>query len=117
MALSDVPQEFREALALHQLFVAFGIAPDDIFASYTDGHFWMVARQGAREFRVGVGQFKVSAGEFARAWSATVVAYNASSPEERVLLLETSYFRPRAVMLYAGMISKGFVRPGSETVH
>jgi hypothetical protein len=43
--LADLPVAFREALALHNIFMALGIPESDIYVAYTDKCFQVVAYQ------------------------------------------------------------------------
>jgi hypothetical protein len=101
---------FKEALALHWVFLSFGIPPEDIWVSYAERRFQVVARQGAREFRVDVADLSLEKEDFSAKWRAVVDAFNVASDEERLKIIEKTQSRIDAVMIMAGLIDKGFER-------
>jgi hypothetical protein len=100
----------REALAVHRIYIAGGVSPDDIFVSYSGGHFQVVAKQGQLEYRMLIGRLDLRKHVFAEKWQEATAAYNAMSPIERTSLVDGTQAREVAVNILAGLLAKGFKR-------
>lgn len=107
---ADVAPEFRDALAVQAIFMAFGIPPDDIFVVYSSPQLRMRATQGAVEYVVDVATLSTGAGAFVQEWTRVAELWNGASVEERKELVEGSRARESAVHIIGGMIAKG-MRP------
>jgi hypothetical protein len=113
--LDDVAQEFKEALAVHTIFEAFGIGADDIYVVVATDHLQVIARQGGREFVVDVASKRMGpAAEIAQAWRDAVGAYNAAPRSERRGMTERTAARANAVLIIGAMVAKGLRGPGDE---
>ena len=89
-----IPSYFREALALHSIFEAFGIPTEDIFVVYGEHkRFQVVAKQGPLEFRVDVANLDLEKSAFTSAWIAVAAEYNAMPQAKRVALTEATKMR------------------------
>lgn len=124
--LIDVPVPFREALALHNIFMAFGIPEQDIYVAYTNKCFQVVAYQDAksgsvlfddtvktekskrREFFVDVAKLDLSKESFIAAWNKVTVLYNSSTTEERIAATENTKAYENILLIVSHMIAKGF---------
>lgn len=122
MILDEVPNSFREALAVHDIFMSFGLPAEDIFASYffstasKSGKFQVVAQQGNLEYRVDISDLLLDKEAFSKMWVSSVKAYNSASKEERFDLVESTKARQCAVMIIAGLAAKGFRSPDLRPV-
>ena len=104
-----IPSYFREALALHSIFEAFGIPTEDIFVVYGEHkRFQVVAKQGLLEFRVDVADLDLEKTEFIIAWMSIAAEYNAMPQAKRIAITESTKMRKQAVEIIGNMVMKGF---------
>lgn len=121
--LTDLPVAFREALALHNIFMAFGIPESDIYVAYTDKCFQVVAYQNPpqvllaqdseptanrKEFCVDVADLDLDKDSFVKAWVAAAKIYNNTPHAERVAMVEASQSYKQATLIITQMVTKGF---------
>lgn len=114
------PPLFREALAAHEIFMAAGVSPEDIFvvpgAVSPDGALGQLGvqvKQGALVFTVTVGPLGAIEKDFWTLWPRAARGWNDLSPDARRRSVEGAEIRGRVVEILAAMVLKGFRREAS----
>lgn len=123
--LIDLPIHFREAIALHNIFMVFGIPQTDIFVGYQNKSFQVIAYQDRddivfdaentkkdrREFCVIVADLDLDDATFERTWRDATKTYNIATSDERLAMTESTEAHKGMLKIVVYMLAKGFKSP------
>lgn len=109
--LSTISSPFQEALCVHTIFLAAGVALEDIFVSYEDDRrFIVVAVEGSQKYAVGIGSLEFDRPTFEDKWTHATVTYNAATHDDRAAFTRKAQIRGQATMIIAELVSRGMGR-------